>query len=53
VGGPFLDPSSGGIMIAEPSVSEQELRAFAQEDPAVPSGLLAFEVRPWLAGLRR
>ena len=53
MGGPFLDASSGGIMIAEPSVSEQELRAFAQEDPAVPSGLLAFEVRPWLAGLRR
>jgi uncharacterized protein YciI len=53
MGGPFLDARSGGIMIAEPGVSEQELREFAAEDPAVKSGLLTFEVRPWLAGLRR
>jgi len=53
MGGPFLDASSGGIMIAEPGVSEQELRAFAGEDPAVKSGLLTFQVRPWLAGLQK
>jgi uncharacterized protein YciI len=53
MGGPFLDARSGGIMIAEPAVSEQELRAFAAADPAVKSGLLTFEVRPWLAGLHR
>jgi uncharacterized protein YciI len=53
MGGPFLDPRSGGIMIAEPGVSEQELREFAAADPAVKSGLLTFEVRPWLAGLHR
>ena len=53
MGGPFLDAKSGGIMIAEPGVSEQELRAFASADPAVRSGLLTFEVRPWLAGLHR
>ena len=53
MGGPFLDAKSGGIMIAEPGVSEEELRAFAAADPAVKSGLLTFEVRPWLAGLHK
>lgn len=53
MGGPFLDAKSGGIMVAEPGVSEEELRAFAAEDPALKSGLLAFEVRPWLAGLHK
>ena len=53
MGGPFIDERSGGIMIAEPSVSEQELQVFAAEDPAVKSGLLSFAVRPWLAGLRK
>jgi len=53
MGGPFLDTESGGIMIAEPGVSEQELRAFAAADPAVRSGLLTFKVRPWLAGLHK
>jgi uncharacterized protein YciI len=53
MGGPFLDAKSGGLMVAEPGVSEQELREFAAADPSVKSGLLAFEVRPWLARLRR
>jgi uncharacterized protein YciI len=53
MGGPFLDAKSGGIMIAEPGVPDQELRAFAAADPAVQSGLLSFEVRPWLAGLHK
>ena len=53
MGGPFLDARSGGIMIAHPAVSEEELSAFAADDPAVKSGLLTFEVRPWLAGLHR
>jgi uncharacterized protein YciI len=52
LGGPFLDAKSGGLMVAEPDVSEQELREFAAGDPAVKSGLLTFEVRPWLARLR-
>ena len=41
------------MMVAAPGVSQQELQAFAAEDPAVKSGLLTFEVRPWLAGLHR
>ena len=53
MGGPFLDAKSGGIMIADPGVSEEELRRFAAADPAVKSGLLTFEVRPWLVGLHK
>ena len=53
IGGPFLDERSGGFMIAAPEVGEDELRAFAAADPAVRSGLLAFELRPWLAGMQR
>ncbi len=40
-------------MIAAPGVDEDELRAFAADDPAVRSGLLTFELRPWLAGMQR
>ena len=53
MGGPLMDEKSGGIMVAEPHVTEEELRKFAAEDPAVKSGLLTFEVRPWLVGLRK
>lgn len=53
MGGPFMDEKSGGIMIAEPAVSEAELRQFAAADPAVKAGLLNFEVRPWLVGLQK
>ena len=53
IGGPFLDERSGGFMIAAPGVDEVELRAFAADDPAVRSGLLTFELRPWLAGMQR
>jgi uncharacterized protein YciI len=47
VGGPFLDEASGGIMVFESSVAESEAQKLATEDPAVKSGLLTFELRPW------
>jgi uncharacterized protein YciI len=53
MGGPFMDGASGGMMIPDPAVSEAEMRKFASEDPTVRSGLLVFEVRPWLAALRK
>ena len=53
LGGPFLDGAAGGMMISEPGIPEQELIAFAQADPAVKSGLLRADVRPWLIGMRR
>jgi uncharacterized protein YciI len=52
LGGPFLDQAGGGTMVAAPGVSGDELAAFAAGDPAIASGLLSFEVRPWLIGMR-
>ena len=53
MGGPFLDGAGGGMMISEEGISEQELIEFAQADPAVKSGLLTAELRPWLVGMKR
>jgi len=53
MGGPFMDVASGGMMLPDAGVSEAEITKFASEDPAVMSGLLVFEVRPWLAALRK
>ena len=52
MGGPFLDGGGGGMMIAAEGASEQELLEFAQADPAVKSGLLVAELRPWLVGMK-
>lgn len=47
LGGPFLGQDVGGMMIAAPSVTREELEAIASSDPAVASGLLTAEVRAW------
>lgn len=47
LGGPFLGPDAGGMMVADESVTREELTAIAAADPAVGSGLLTFEVRAW------
>lgn len=52
MGGPFLS-GDGGMMVAIPEVGEEDLQAFAAADPAVASGLLQFEVRPWLVAMTR
>jgi uncharacterized protein YciI len=51
LGGPNLDEKGGGMMIPVAGVSEDEIRKFALEDPAVKSGLLIAEIRPWLIGM--
>jgi uncharacterized protein YciI len=48
LGGPFLLPDSGGMMVATKEVSQEEMESFAAADPAVRSGLLTYEVRPWM-----
>ena len=47
MGGPFLLPNGGGMMIASPHVTLEELQEYAAADPAVKSNLLTFEIRPW------
>ena len=51
LGGPFLLQDAGGMMVATKDVSREELEAFAAADPAVRSGLLMFEIRPWLTAM--
>jgi len=50
-GGPFLLQDAGGMMVATKDVSQGEIEAFAAADPAVQSGLLIYEVRPWLTAM--
>lgn len=51
MGGPHPDERGGGMMIGAAGVAQAELAAFAADDPAVQSGVLRFEIRPWLIGM--
>lgn len=51
LGGPFLLQDAGGMMVATREVSQEELEAFAAADPAVQSGLLVHQIRPWLTAM--
>lgn len=51
LGGPFLLQDAGGMMVATKDISREELESFAAADPAVQSGLLLYEVRPWLTAM--
>lgn len=53
IGGPHPDSAGGGMMIPTAGVSEDEVRRFASEDPAVRAGILLAEVRPWLIGMSK
>lgn len=53
MGGPYLDKAGGGMMIPVAGVSEEDVRRFANDDPAVKGGLLVVEIRPWLIGMSR
>lgn len=51
LGGPFLLPDMGGMMVTTKEVSQEEIEAFAAGDPAVKSGLLIYEIRPWMTAM--
>lgn len=53
MGGPFLLQDAGGMMVTTTDVSQSEIEAFAAVDPAVQSGLLRFEIRPWYTPMVR
>lgn len=53
LGGPFLVDDGGGMMVTAQGVPREEIEAFAASDPAVRSGLLEFEVRPWYLAMKR
>jgi uncharacterized protein YciI len=52
MGGPYVSADSGGMMIPVAGLSEAEVRAIAAADPAVQSGLLDFEIRPWYVAMK-
>jgi uncharacterized protein YciI len=51
LGGPFLVPDVGGTMVTTKDITREEIEAFAAADPAVKSGLLIFEIRPWMTAM--
>jgi uncharacterized protein YciI len=51
LGGPFLQSDMGGMMVTTREVTHEEIEAFAVADPAVQSGLLVFEIRPWITAM--
>jgi len=53
LGGPFLTPDSGGMMVTTKVITREEIESFAAADPAVQSGLLRFEIRPWYTAMER
>lgn len=52
LGGPHLDEAGGGMMIPAAGLDADEVRRFAEADPAVLDGTLVVEVRPWLIGMQ-
>ncbi len=46
-GGPFPG-NSGGMMVFNDQLSKEEVQKFAAEDPAYKSGVIDFEIKPWL-----
>ncbi len=53
LGGPFLSaPGAVGMMVAAQGVTREEMEAHAAADPAVASGLIAYEVREWMIGMK-
>ena len=52
MGGPFLD-ESGGMMVSTEGASIDDLKAFAADDPAVKSGLLTADVKPWFVAMKK
>ena len=40
-------------MVTTKGVTHEEIKAFADSDPAVQAGLLQFEIRPWYTPMER
>lgn len=53
IGGPFLAPDKGGMMIPTPDMGRDALEQFAAADPAVQSGLLVAEVIEWYTPMKK
>lgn len=50
--GPFLKEGVGGMILTASGVTAEQAQAMGDNDPAVKSGLVRFEVRPWMLTVR-
>lgn len=50
--GPFLKDGVGGMILLATNVSAEEAEQIGTNDPGVKSGLIRYEVRPWLITIR-
>jgi len=44
-------PDVGGMMVATKEITQEEIEVFASNDPAIKSGLLIYEIRPWMTAM--
>lgn len=52
LGGPFLADGAGGMMVTVAGLDASEVEAFAAADPTIKSGLLTYEMFPWMLAMR-
>jgi uncharacterized protein YciI len=52
LGGPFLDPDQGGLVVMSPGHAWEDVEEIAEADPALSRGLLAYEILTWFAAVR-
>ena len=50
--GPFLHEGQGGMILASEGMTLAEAQVIGENDPAVMSGLIRFEVREWMLTIR-
>jgi uncharacterized protein YciI len=52
ISGPFLKENAGGMVLTAAGVTPEEADRMGRDDPAFTSGLIDYEVRPWLTVFR-
>jgi len=44
-------PDVGGMVVTTKEITQEEIEVFVSNDPAIKSGLLIYEIRPWMTAL--
>lgn len=53
ISGPFLKDGTGGMILLAAEIGADEAERIGAEDPGVKTGLIRYEVRPWLITIDR
>lgn len=51
--GPFLKDNAGGMILTAAGIDAAEAERMGTDDPAIRTGLIRYEVRPWLTVFRQ